>query len=152
VYHRDLLASLPIARATPAAVSLAVEVGYQGCADGGICYPPQTRTLEIALPQASAVSALAEAANDPAAPVSEQARLAALVANGSLWAVVATFFAAGLLLAFTPCVLPMVPILSGIIAGDREKASPARGFLLALAYVAGMALVYTAAGMAAAII
>ncbi len=64
--------------------------------------------------------------------------------------VVATFFGLGLLLAFTPCVLPMVPILSGIIAGEGDKISPSRGFSLALSYVMGMALVYTAAGVGAA--
>jgi thiol:disulfide interchange protein DsbD len=69
-----------------------------------------------------------------------------------MWAVVVTFFGAGLLLAFTPCVLPMVPILSGIIAGEGDNVSSARGFTLASAYVAGMALVYTGAGIAAAAI
>jgi thiol:disulfide interchange protein DsbD len=84
------------------------------------------------------------------APRSEQARLADLIINASLWAVIATFFGAGLLLALTPCVLPMVPILSGIIAGEGDDVSPMRGFSLALSYVMGMALVYTAAGIAAA--
>jgi thiol:disulfide interchange protein DsbD len=69
-----------------------------------------------------------------------------------MWMVIATFFGAGLLLAFTPCVLPMVPILSGIIAGEGENISTARGFSLAFTYVMGMALVYTAAGVAAAAI
>src|SRR5690606_18486960 len=109
---------------------------------------PQKRTLTVSLPRATAVAALAAAGDGP--PVSEQARLATLIAGGSVWAVVATFFAAGLLLAFTPCVLRIIPILSGIIAGDREAAGPARGFSLALAYVAGMSLVYTAAGIVAA--
>ncbi len=148
VYHEDVLGKLPLARATPDAQKLELEVGYQGCADGGICYPPQKRTLTVSLPRATAVAALAAAGDGP--PVSEQARLATLIAGGSVWAVVATFFAAGLLLAFTPCVLPIIPILSGIIAGDREAAGPARGFSLALAYVAGMSLVYTAAGIVAA--
>ena len=84
------------------------------------------------------------------APQSEQARLADLITNASLWLVIATFFGAGLLLALTPCVLPMVPILSGIIAGEGDNVSPLRGFSLALSYVMGMALVYTAAGIAAA--
>lgn len=152
VYHNEVFARLPLARATPESMELDIDVRYQGCADGGICYPPVTRTLTVTLPAATAVSALAAAGagNDEGAPVSEQARLAKLISTSGMWAVVATFFGAGLLLAFTPCVLPMVPILSGIIAGDGDNVSPARGFALALAYVSGMALVYTAAGIAAA--
>jgi thioredoxin:protein disulfide reductase len=152
VYHGDVFATLPLARATPEPMTLELDVAYQGCADGGLCYPPVTRTLEVALPAASAASALGARTSDGggAAPVSEQARLAGLIADSNLWLVVATFFGAGLLLAFTPCVLPMVPILSGIIAGDSDKIGAARGFSLALSYVGGMALVYTAAGVAAA--
>jgi thiol:disulfide interchange protein DsbD len=114
---------------------------------------PVTRTLSVSLPTATAVSALsAIAAAGPGngAPVSEQARLAALISSAGMGLVVATFFGAGLLLAFTPCVLPMVPILSGIIAGEGDNVSPARGFALAFTYVMGMALVYTGAGVAAA--
>jgi len=151
VYHGDVFGRLPIARATPQAIDLEIELKYQGCADGGICYPPVTRVLGVSLPEATAVSALS--AIPPAAgvaPVSEQARLARVISGSSIWVVIATFFGAGLLLAFTPCVLPMVPILSGIIAGEGKDVSTRRGFSLALSYVMGMALVYTAAGVAAA--
>lgn len=151
VYHQDVLGALPLARATPEPLELELLVSYQGCADGGLCYPPQTRTLRVTLPEATAVSALA-AAGDGAAPVSEQDRLAGFIGDASLWAVIPAFFGMGLLLAFTPCVLPMIPILSGIIAGRGEHTGTARGFSLALVYVAGMALVYTAAGVAAAAI
>jgi thiol:disulfide interchange protein DsbD len=129
-----------------------LEIGYQGCADDGLCYLPQTKLLTVSLPEATVVTDLAAmpAASADATPVSEQARLAGIITNSSIWAMVAVFFGAGLLLAFTPCVLPMVPILSGIIAGDGDNVSPVRGFTLALGYVLGMALVYTAAGVAAA--
>ncbi|HLU05752.1 MAG TPA: protein-disulfide reductase DsbD [Woeseiaceae bacterium] len=149
VYTEDVFAILPLARATPESLDLELDVKYQGCADGGICYMPVTRTLEVSLPKATAVTALSSATTGPA-PQSEQARLASLISSAGLWLVVATFFGAGLLLAFTPCVLPMVPILSGIIAGDGDDVSPRRGFTLASAYVAGMALIYTGAGIAAA--
>lgn len=152
VYQEDVFATLPLARATPDALELELEVKYQGCADGGICYMPVTRTLTVSLPTATAVGALSAAAPPNAAPLSEQARLAQLISSAGIWAVVATFFGAGLLLAFTPCVLPMVPILSGIIAGEGDNVSPSRGFTLAFAYVSGMALVYTGAGIAAAAI
>jgi len=151
VYHEDVFGKLSIARATPGAMDFDVELKYQGCADGGICYPPVTRVLSVSLPEATAVGALsAVAAPVTNAPVSEQGRLAGVITNSAMGSVIATFFGLGLLLAFTPCVLPMVPILSGIIAGEGDNISSARGFWLALSYVMGMALVYTAAGVAAA--
>lgn len=147
VYHVDVFGKLPIARGTPEAMPLDLEIQYQGCADGGICYPPVTKFMSVELPAATTVTALMAAT---AAPVSEQARLAQLITGSSMMLVVATFFGAGLLLAFTPCVLPMVPILSGIIAGEGDDVSATRGFSLALTYVMGMAVVYTLAGIAAA--
>lgn len=152
VYHDDVFGRLPMARATPQAMDLDLEVRYQGCADGGICYPPVSRLMTVSLPEATAVSALAAVTTSRAtsAPVSEQARLAQIITGSGMGVVVVTFFGLGLLLAFTPCVLPMVPILSGIIAGEGDNSSSARGFSLALSYVMGMALVYTAAGVAAA--
>jgi thiol:disulfide interchange protein DsbD len=152
VYHNDVFAILPLARATPESLDLELDVKYQGCADGGICYMPVTRTLSVSLPLATAVTTLSARGPASSPPLSEQDRLAELISSAGVWAVVATFFGAGLLLAFTPCVLPMVPILSGIIAGEGHGVSPGRGFTLASAYVAGMALVYTGAGIAAAAI
>ena len=150
VYHDDVEARIPIARATPEAMDLEVTVGYQGCADAGLCYPPQRRTFTVSLPAATSVAALPATPGIAAAPVSEQGMLAEVITGRSLFSVIGIFFVLGLLLAFTPCVLPMVPILSGIIAGEGDDVSSARGFGLALSYVMGMAIVYTAAGVAAA--
>ncbi|MDH4046958.1 MAG: protein-disulfide reductase DsbD [Gammaproteobacteria bacterium] len=152
VYQQDVFAVLPLARATPEAMDLDLDVGYQGCADGGLCYPPISKTLRVSLPTATAVSTLQSPRPDTrgGAPVSEQARMAAIITNSPMATVIALFFGFGLLLAFTPCVLPMVPILSGIIAGEGDDVSPMRGFSLAFSYVMGMALIYTAAGVAAA--
>jgi thiol:disulfide interchange protein DsbD len=154
VYHNDVFATLPLARATPESMPLELQLQYQGCADGGICYPPVSRIVAVELPQATAVTALSAMATAGAQAttgmVSDQARLAALITNSSMWLVIGTFFVAGLALALTPCVLPMVPILSGIIAGEGDDVSPGRGLVLAFSYVMGMALVYTAAGVAAA--
>jgi len=149
VYLDDVLWRQAIARATPEAMDLELELDYQGCAEAGLCYTPQTTRLTVSLPEATTVSALGAGAG-PGAPVSEQGRLAAIITGSSLWVAAGVFFLAGLGLAFTPCVLPMVPILSGIIAGDGDNVSPMRGFTLALAYVMGMAIVYTLAGVAAA--
>ena len=145
VYLDSFLAALAIARATPDPLELEIELGYQGCAEGGLCYMPQTKVLKVALPEATGA---AELTAEP--PLSEQARLAGIITESSIWVAAGLFFLAGLGLAFTPCVLPMVPILSGIIAGEGEGVTPMRGFTLALAYVLGMAIVYTAAGIAAA--
>ena len=147
VYHDDVFVKVPVARATPDAMSLELEVGYQGCADAGLCYPPQTRSFTVDLPMATTVGALP---NVQAAPVSEQGWLAGVITGSSVWTMAGIFFLAGLGLALTPCVLPMIPILSGIIAGDGDNVSPMRGFTLALSYVMGMAIVYTGAGIAAA--
>ncbi len=149
IYDEDVFAKLPLARATPDAMNLELELAYQGCAEDGICYPPTTRVLSIALPMAAAVADISSMPNADE-PLSEQSRLARVITNSSLWVAMGVFFLAGLGLAFTPCVLPMVPILSGIIAGEGDNVSPMRGFVLALSYVMGMALIYTAAGIAAA--
>ncbi len=149
VYLESIIAPMAIARATPEAMDLDFEFKYQGCAEGGLCYMPQTRVISVSLPAATTVSDLSSMPADDA-PISEQARLAGIITGSSIWVAAGLFFLAGLGLAFTPCVLPMVPILSGIIAGEGDDVTPMRGFTLALSYVLGMALVYTGAGIAAA--
>ncbi len=114
-------------------------LAYQGCKEDSICYPPDVAVLSVTLPAATAASV-------PDAPVSEQARLFGVVADASLATVTMVFLGLGLLLAFSPCCLPMVPILSGIIAGQGDNITTARSFLLSLSYVMGMALTYTIAG------
>jgi thioredoxin:protein disulfide reductase len=133
---------VPVTRPTGAS-SFEVEVTYQGCADAGLCYPPVTKTMAIELPPPGTPST-----SDVAPMVSEQDRLSSLISGGNLLAILASFFGFGLLLAFTPCVLPMIPILSGIIAGQGAAATPSRSFLLSVTYVLGMALTYTIAGAA----
>ena len=123
-----------------------VNVTYQGCADAGLCYPPETKLVSISLEGAPA--ATVPAAADPY--VSEQDTWAYRILNWNLGLVLLLAFVAGLGLAFTPCVLPMVPILSGIIAGGGENISTRRSFLLSVSYVLGMAFTYTSAGVAAA--
>jgi thiol:disulfide interchange protein DsbD len=127
------------------AKSIDVNVTYQGCADAGLCYPPQTKLVSISLEGAPAATAPAEGGY-----VSEQDTWAYRILNWNLALVLLLAFVAGLGLAFTPCVLPMVPILSGIIAGGGENISTRRSFLLSVSYVLGMAFTYTSAGVAAA--
>lgn len=144
VYHQPFEAVLELAGGA-GRPTLAVD--YQGCADKGLCYAPMTKTFALAAAGGPTTAIPAAVAADA---IAEDSRIAAALRDGGLWASVAAFFGFGLLLALTPCVFPMVPILSGIIAGhEHAKLSHIRGFLLALAYVLGMALTYAAAGIAA---
>jgi thiol:disulfide interchange protein DsbD len=140
----DATISLPPANAK----SVDLKVTYQGCADAGLCYPPETKVISVSLEDAPATVPVS-ASSDTGGYVSEQDSYAEKIKHGNLFLVLLSFFGAGLLLAFTPCVLPMVPILSGIIAGSGENVTTRRSFVLSLAYVMGMAFTYTAAGIAA---
>jgi thiol:disulfide interchange protein DsbD len=146
VFYNSVAVRLPLERKASGVLPLKLKVTSQGCADAGVCYPPQTQAVTVALPDPAA----APAAGPPVAvDTDESGKIAGILRNAGFWANLAFFFIAGLGLAFTPCVLPMIPILSGIIAGQGHKASHARGFALSLAYVLGMALTYAAAGVAA---
>jgi thiol:disulfide interchange protein DsbD len=161
-YHNALVATVPITRASGGVVPLTVI--YQGCAEAGLCYPPVTRTVSIQLPTAGAASSggsAASAAGTAAAGgaarsaasasttyVSEQDRLATVIRSGNMLVMLGLFFGLGLGLAFTPCVLPMVPILSGLIAGGGRQVSTGRAFALSLTYVLGMSFTYTLTGAA----
>jgi thioredoxin:protein disulfide reductase len=148
VYRGVLEVGVPVAR-PPGTGQLEVAASFQGCAEAGLCYPPTTRTATLDLPPASPVAGATGALRVPggsAEPVAEQDWLADFIRNRHLLLVLAFFFVSGLGLAFTPCVLPMVPILSGIIAGEGTDVSSRRAFILSLAYVLGMALTYTVAG------
>jgi len=127
VYVEDVFATLPLARATPQAMDLELEVNFQGCAEGGLCYPPTTRIVSTLLPEATAVTDLAALPERGAPMVSEQGKLAQVITGSSIWVTI-----------------------GGIIAGEGDNVSPSRGFTLAFSYVMGMALVYTGAGVAAA--
>ncbi len=164
--HRDVVRiSVPVTQAEP---KFQLLVTNQGCADQGLCYPPQQRGLIVSLAAyggdgtARLMTAAETAALDPsAAPAastnavveagapSESRGMDAALRSGKFWPVVGVFFLAGVLLSLTPCVLPMLPILSSIILGQGTQVSRSRGFSLALSYSLGMAMVYTAFGVAA---
>ena len=157
IYRHAVTGILPLERKSGAAAGdVSLIVTYQGCADAGLCYPPITKTINVYLPPAS--SAGRQALGSPNAGSSVQAsstagqpnqfRFEALARSGSLLAMIGWFYLAGLGLAFTGCVYPTIPILSGIIVGQGRKVTVARGFTLSLAYVLGMALTYTIAGTA----
>jgi thiol:disulfide interchange protein DsbD len=188
-YHRDVQIRIPVEGNGPFTLT---STG-QGCADKGLCYPPQDSTVQLvagegegsppqmsvppgqsstpqfSLPgqsapqidtppaqppaaQTSVASAAAAPAASAATPVSDLSGIAALLHGGRLLAIVPAFILLGLGLAFTPCVLPMVPILSSIIVGEGGQVKRARGFVLSLAYSLGMAIVYTVLGVAAGLL
>ena len=155
VFYNSVAVRLPVERNASGELPLKLNVTSQGCADAGVCYPPQTQTVAVTLPDpattptAPSPVAAMEATAGPGVNVDESGRIAGILRNAGFWANLAFFFIAGLGLALTPCVLPMIPILSGIIAGQGHRNSHARGFALSLAYVLGMAVTYAAAGIAA---
>jgi thiol:disulfide interchange protein DsbD len=170
VYRQALDLDVQLTQGSPA---VPLTIGWQGCADAGLCYPPDSTQLQVALTGLGAAqSRITTAASDPASdtPVAPQSpansasnqavapvnsaqtatdSIASTLASGSLLRTLGVFWLAGLLLAFTPCVLPMVPILSSLIAGQTGPVSRRKGFSLALAYSLGMALIYAGFGVAA---
>jgi len=149
VYHHGLAVTVPVARASGGALQLPLKVTYQGCAEAGLCYPPITRVVSVMLAGGSGASSSLGAPGGEAGGLSEQSRFAQLL-TGNLFLMIGGFYLAGLLLACTPCVLPMVPILSGIVAGGGANVTTGRAFALSLTYVLGMAVTYTAAGIVGA--
>ena len=148
VYRGTLV--LPVALDLQASASreFNVSVKAQGCADAGLCYPPFTRTASLTLPLQ--VAQITKANAPVNLPVDESTRIGQLLQTSTNTPLVLlSFLGFGLLLAFTPCVFPMLPILSSIVVGQGAGISKKRALVLSAAYVLGMAVTYTAAGVAA---
>jgi thiol:disulfide interchange protein DsbD len=208
VYFDQIDVPLPLARRTAEPANATLVATFQGCQTGGICYPPMTRRVALSIPggkiddpqaPTQAVAGAASAASPPAtqpgttaavatvsaappassrddvsasapapgvgqelaaeaAPTNEGSaqaedeRLAGELSGRGRWLALLGFFGAGLLLAFTPCVLPMIPILSGLIAGRGERIGAGRAFALSLVYVLANAVVFTIAGVVAGLL
>ena len=148
-YRGELRILVPLELQGAAVPAVLLKAVSQGCADVGVCYVPHEQRAELKLAALGVVQSDAPfSLFGGTGPAADDARVAALFAGG-FWLVVASFFGFGLLLSLTPCVLPMVPILSGIIIGGGRTLTKARGFALSSLYVLGMALTYAAAGVAA---
>ncbi len=155
----ELLIRVPV----QAGDAFTLKVTSQGCSDKGLCYPPMqsevrlngsrggTGSLANRLTASSSVSPAASVTS-ATVPQTEMGRIEASLASGRLVLILPLFLLLGLGLSLTPCVLPMVPILSFIIAGEGAQTSRRRGFALALSYSLGMAVVYTGLGIAAGLI
>ena len=164
IYRNQLHIVLPVAAVGQSLERFTLTATSQGCADIGVCYAPQEHKAEVVLAaismpatpltgaalflQAAPTTASADGLSNP---VSEDTRIAALF-KGSFWILIASFFGFGLLLAFTPCTFPMIPILSGILVPHGEHLTHLRGFMLSLVYVLGMAITYALAGVAAGLL
>jgi thioredoxin:protein disulfide reductase len=167
-YSGDLQLKQPLVGFPPGLEKLELVVSSQGCADAGLCYPPQEVAISLAATALSASTSNVAAAASPVAPngpassaaapkeSSDEEKISSTLQSGSVWKIALMFFGLGLLLSFTPCVLPMIPILSSIILGsggaDGGPASRSRGFALSLAYALGMILIYTSMGVAAGLL
>lgn len=160
VFHDIAEVSLSLGRSSEAvAASGTLALSYQGCWEGGICYPPVTQEIPfndlalllspiVAIEAATSQPAMNESVQPLEASVlSEQDLFAETLSKASLLSLIAIFFVAGLALSMTPCVFPMIPILSGIIAGQGHKVSTRKGLLLSVIYVLAMAVTYTLAGV-----
>lgn len=150
VYYHSAQAVVPLTKLS-SAVDTEIGITFQGCADAGLCYPPEikwfsyngTRLIQTAL---LAESATPSSQSKSVVADTEEELLAGVLAGESLWYALGLFFIAGIGLAFTPCVLPMVPILSSIIVGEGENIGKGRALSLSVAYVLGMAATYAAVG------
>ncbi|MDE0798832.1 MAG: protein-disulfide reductase DsbD [Nitrosomonadaceae bacterium] len=177
VYYKPFQAVISLKREIPTSTQLSLAATYQGCNEPiGVCYAPIDKLIKLTLPVAKSVAGvLADSvSNDATAATdfiktkqtepksellelpdnrrsieSESIKIGKMFEGGNFWLILASFFGIGLLLSFTPCVFPMFPILSGIIVNSGENLTKSHGFILALAYVMGMSLTYSAAGVAA---
>ncbi|ARO88996.2 thiol:disulfide interchange protein [Nitrosospira lacus] len=175
VFHKPFEAVISLKRDASSPNKLTLVATYQGCNEPiGVCYAPINKVIELTLPVAkAAVGAVANAVSSDAAAATpfsaakpdaaaelfatapspavetESLKIERMFESGNFWLILTGFFGIGLLLSFTPCVFPMFPILSGIIAKRGEHITKTRGFILSLAYVMGMAITYAVAGVAA---
>lgn len=145
VYEGNISFRIPIVQANNSQFSITAM--YQGCSEKGICYPPVTKYFDVDLEKGT-VSEVEEVASSRSeeAMVTEQKKVENILAHDNLFKIALSFFILGLLLSFTPCVLPMIPILSGIIIGHKYPIGSKKAFCLSLSYVLGMAVVYATAG------
>lgn len=142
IFHDKLDFDLPLIRSGQAPQTITLQAKYQGCADRGVCYPPMVKKIDLSLP----------IAQQAAAPeLSEQDQIVQSLHKDSLAITLLSFFGFGLLLSLTPCIFPMIPILSGIIVGHGNRITTGRAFLLSLSYVLASALTYTVFGILAAL-
>ena len=150
IYRDHLDVEALVQRQDPKLNKLVLEITFQGCADVGVCYMPIQKTVALDLPDESFHGWGTTSTPDQVTPfISEQNRIADSLKTGSVWLIMLSFLGFGLLLAFTPCIFPMLPILSGIVVGQGSSLNTRRAFWLSLSYVLASALTYTVFGVLA---
>ena len=151
VFHQPFQAVVRLKN--PASGPFTLAVGYQGCSEKGLCYPPEKKTFPLAFVAdgSQAAASASESVSSASTTLADDSRIAGLLRGGNFVLVIASFLGFGLLLSLTPCMWPMIPILSGIIAGQGEHMTRGRGLGLSATYVLGMALAYAIAGVAAGV-
>lgn len=145
VFYHEVQFDVPLLRQHSNSQTIQLKASFQGCADRGVCYPPMTKTVDLALPE------LKTAESKPVKQQSEQDSIVASLKQDSFIMTLFSFFGFGALLSLTPCIFPMIPILSGIIVGHGNHITSMRAFLLSLSYVVASALMYTVFGVLAAV-
>ena len=145
IFHEQLSFELPLLRSQATAQTVTLLANFQGCADRGVCYPPMSQKIDLELPAAPINDAVITT------KLSEQDQIVSSLKQDSLAMTLLSFFGFGLLLSLTPCIFPMIPILSGIIVGHGNHITTSRAFLLSLCYVIASALTYTVFGILAAL-
>ena len=150
IFYNELGFDVPLIRTDKAPQTFTLQANYQGCADRGVCYPPMESKVELQIPEAQTLLPQT-GPSIPAVRLSEQDQIFQSLKSDSLGLTLLSFFGFGLLLAFTPCIFPMIPILSGIIVGQGQSVSTRKAFLLSLSYVTASALTYTVFGILAAL-
>ncbi|MFT6625472.1 MAG: thiol:disulfide interchange protein DsbD [Cycloclasticus sp.] len=148
VYYGDLALTLLLASPITEPTKLTFDVGFQGCADIGVCYPPMNKTVTLTLKPISTNSHTPSPVNT-AEIISEQDQISNSLVSDALWLICLTFLGFGVLLSFTPCVFPMVPILSGIIIGHGKNLTTRKAFYLSFSYVFASACTYALFGVLA---
>lgn len=144
IFYQDLSFDVPLIRTQSTAHPLTLTAQFQGCADRGVCYPPMQASEELILAKTVLTT-------DASMNLSQQDQIISSLHQNTLWLTLLSFFGFGLLLAFTPCVFPMIPILSGIIVGQNQTVTTRKAFLLSFSYVIASALTYTVFGILAAL-
>ena len=150
IFHEALDFDVPLNRLGESAETIILKAGFQGCADRGVCYPPMTKSVNLELPAGQLSRQAIETSVTPP-ELSEQDQIVQSLHHDSFGVVLLSFFGFGLLLAMTPCIFPMIPILSGIIVGHGNRITTARAFFLSFSYVVASAFTYTLFGVLAAL-
>jgi thiol:disulfide interchange protein DsbD len=159
VFHHEITALVTLQRSDTDPADITLKVGYQGCAEAGICYPPIKKVLPVSLaggdpaaPAANTGPATTPSASNTAVSMASQSQddIVKVLSESSLAWVILFFFGAGILLAFTACMYPMIPIISSIIVGHGKQITPGKAFLLTLIYVEGVAVTYAVIGIISA--